>query len=129
MINIGILILRIGVGLPMAGHGLTKFQKREFYEEKWSTKYGFPKSFVLMNAALQLFGGLILLFGIFTQAVSLILFLEMMVATWLAITKNKESFLSSPLVKGWDLNFLFVLGYLALVFFGGGSLSLDGLLR
>jgi uncharacterized membrane protein YphA (DoxX/SURF4 family) len=128
MIDIGILILRIGVGLPMAGHGLAKFLKHEYYEERWNKKYGFPKSFVLMNAALQLFGGLIILFGIFTQVTSLILFLEMAYATWLAITKNKETFLSSPVAKGWDLNFTLVLGLFALVFFGDGSLSLSGLL-
>ena len=45
MIDIGILLLRIAVGVTMFMHGLVKFQRRAYFEHKWSHEYGFHKSF------------------------------------------------------------------------------------
>ena len=129
MIDISILILRIAVGITMAVHGLDKFQRREELEDKWNQKYGFPKSFVVLNGVLQLMSGGMITIGLFTQVMSMILVIDMVAATWISVTKNEEPFLSSSKGKGWDINFTLILGLLALVFLGEGSLSVAGLFK
>jgi putative oxidoreductase len=129
MIDIGILLLRIAVGITMLAHGLIKFKRREYFENKWSQNYGFHKSFVLLNGILQTGGSILILAGLFTAPLGLILALDMVVATWVSIWKHGEPFLSNPDGKGWDVNFTLILGLFALFFLGDGALSIAGLIN
>lgn len=127
MIDVGVLILRISVGIVMVAHGLPKiFWKRELFNKKWKKDYGFPMGSVILTGVVQVVGGLAIIVGIFTQLSSLILALNMLVATYVSIWKHNESFLSTPEGKGWDVNFLLVGALITLVFLGGGTWSLGG---
>jgi uncharacterized membrane protein YphA (DoxX/SURF4 family) len=128
MMDIGILLLRIAVGVTMFMHGLVKFQRREYFEHKWSHQYGFHKSFVLLNGILQSGGSILILAGLFTAPLGLILALDMVVATWVSIKMHDEPFLSNPDGKGWDVNFTLIFGLLALAFLGDGALSIAALI-
>lgn len=128
MIDIGILLLRIAVGVTMLMHGLIKFQRREHFEYKWSHEYGFPKSFVLLNGILQTVASILIILGIFSAPLGIILALDMIVATWVSIWKHREPFLSSPDGKGWDVNFTLIFGLFALGFLGDGALSIAALI-
>lgn len=127
MIDVGVLILRISVGIVMVAHGLPKiFWKRELFNKKWKKDYGFPMGSVILTGVVQVVGGLAIIVGIFTQLSSLILALNMLVATYVSIWKHNEPFLSTPEGKGWDVNFLLVGALITLVFLGGGTWSLGG---
>jgi len=127
MVDVGILILRISVGIVMVAHGLPKiFWKRELFNKKWKKEYGFPLGSVIITGIVQVAGGLAIIVGIFTQLSSLILALNMLVATYVSIWKHNEPFLSTPEGKGWDVNFLLVGALISLVLLGGGAWSLGG---
>jgi putative oxidoreductase len=127
MVDVGILILRISVGIVMVAHGLPKiFWKRELFNKKWKKEYGFPLGSVIITGIVQVAGGLAIIVGIFTQLSSLILALNMLVATYVSIWKHNEPFLSTPEGKGWDVNFLLVGALISLVLLGGGTWSLGG---
>ena len=122
MAIVGILVLRVSVGVVMFAHGLPKiFWKREVFNKKWKSEYGFPKGTVLITGIIQVVGGLAIITGIFIQPVSLILALNMVVATYISIWNHGEPFLSTPEGKGWDVNLLLVGALITLIFLGGSN--------
>ncbi|MFC2025609.1 DoxX family protein [Chloroflexota bacterium] len=127
--EIGILILRVAVGIVMIAHGVPKlFWKRKVFNKKWREEYGFPLGSVVLTGILQVVGGLFIMVGIFTSLSALILALNMVVAVYISIWKHGEGFLSTPEGKGWDINFLLIGALAALIFFGDGIWSLAELL-
>lgn len=125
MLDGGILILRVVIGIVMVRHGVYKFQKKSFLDKKWKEEFGFPKGSVLLNGIVQVACGLAILGGIFSRLAALILIINMLVATYVSIWKHREPFLSSPEGKGWDINFVLIGALVALVFLGDGTWSLD----
>jgi len=126
MADVGILILRIALGAAIILHGVYKFQNKRLFDKKWQEDYGFPRGSVLLSGILQVAGGLAILGGVFGRIAALILFLLMLVATYISIGKHHEPFLSSPDGKGWDINFLLMGSLLALIFLGDGRWALAG---
>jgi putative oxidoreductase len=127
MLDLGVLTLRIVVGVVMIAHALPKlFWKRELFNQKWLKEYGLPLGSVVLTGVVQLTGGLLICLGVYTRLAALVLVLNMLVATYISIWKHGESFLSTPEGKGWDVNFLLVGALVALIFLGGGAWSLVG---
>ena len=127
MLDLGVLTLRVVVGVVMIAHALPKlFWKRELFNQKWLKEYGLPLGSVVLTGVVQLTGGLLLCLGVYTRLVALVLVLNMLVATYISIWKHGEPFLSTPEGKGWDVNFLLVGALVALIFLGGGAWSLVG---
>lgn len=127
MLDLGVLTLRIVVGVVMIAHALPKlFWKRELFNQKWLNEYGLPLGSVVLTGVVQLTGGLLIFMGVYTRLAALVLVLNMLVATYISIWKHGESFLSTPEGKGWDVNFLLVGALVALIFLGGGAWSLVG---
>ena len=126
MIDVGILILRISLGIVLIPHGVYKFQKKEFFDKKWREEYGLPLGSVLLTGIIQIVGGLAIILGIFPRLSALIQILVMLVATWVSIAKHDEPFLSTPEGKGWDFNFLLIGALIALVLLGSGEWFLLG---
>ncbi len=126
MIDVGILILRISLGIVLIPHGVYKFQKKEFFDKKWREEYGLPLGSVLLTGVIQIVGGLAIILGIFPRLSALIQILVMLVATWVSIAKHGEPFLSTPEGKGWDFNFLLIGALIALVLLGSGEWFLLG---
>lgn len=129
MVDAGILILRVTVGIIMVAHGIPKlFWKREYFNKKWKEEYGFPLGSVVLTGIVQVVGGLLLIIGLFTSITSVILGLNMLVAAYISIWNHGEPFLSTPEGKGWDFNLLLIATLVALVLFGDGGWSLAALL-
>ncbi len=127
MVEVGVLVLRVAVGIVMVAHGIPKiFWKREEFNKKWKKEYGFPLGSVLLTGIVQVVGGLAIIVGIYTELSALILTLNLLVATYISIWKHGEPFLSTPEGKGWDVNFLLVAVLIALIFLVGGAWSLIG---
>lgn len=128
MLDIGILILRVAVGMVLIPHGIYKFQRLDFLNKKWSEHYGFPEPSVPVVGFLQIVGGLLLIIGLFTFWNSLVQLVIMLVATYISIWNHREPYLSTPDGKGWDFNFLLLAALVALILFGDGEWSLIALL-
>lgn len=126
MDDVAILILRVVLGVVMTLHGVYKFQQKRLFDKKWLEDYGLPQGSVLLSGILQVAGGLALIGGVYSRLAALILFLVMMLATYISIGKHHEPFLSSPDGKGWDINFLLMGSLLALIFLGDGKWALAG---
>ena len=126
MADVAILVLRIVMGIVMVLHGVFKFQNKRLFDQKWREDYGFPQGSVLLSGILQVAGGVAIAAGVFGRLAALILFLVMLVATYVSIVKHREPFLSTPEGKGWDLNFLLMGALLALTFLGDGQWALAG---
>ncbi len=126
MDDVAILILRVVLGVVITLHGIYKFQNKQLFDKKWQEDYGFPRGSVLLSGILQVAGGLSIIGGVYSRLAALILFLLMLVATYISIGKHHEPFLSSPDGKGWDINFLLTGALLALIFLGEGKWALAG---
>ena len=113
-------IVRIVCGMIFMEHGT----------QKW---LGFPPSakptpdfFTLsgFGGMLELVGGALLVFGLFTRPVALLLSGEMAVAYWMS--HAPRGFF--PILNGGDAAILYCFIFLYLAFAGGGAWSLDRLI-
>ncbi len=126
MVDVGVLILRLALGIVLIPHGVYKFQRKQFFDKKWREEYGLPVGSVLLTGIVQVAGGLAIILGVYSSLAALIQVLVMVVATWVSIWKHREPFLSTPEGKGWDVNFLLIGVLIALIFLGSGEWSLIG---
>lgn len=112
-----IALLRIVAALLYMEHGTQKL-------------FGFPPaengpveifSFMGLAGALELFGGILLLVGLFTRPTAFVLSGMMAVAYWMAHAPRNPF----PALNGGDAAILFCFVFLALVATGAGAWSLD----
>ncbi|HEY8561899.1 MAG TPA: DoxX family protein [Pyrinomonadaceae bacterium] len=115
-------VLRIVTGFLFLWHGSQKL-------------FGLPPSpqgggalptIALVAGILEFFGGLLIIFGLFTRWTAFILSGLMAVAYWMAHGTNGKGFL--PLQNGGELAALYCFVFLYFFFAGGGAWSLDNLL-
>lgn len=74
---------------------------------------------------LEFFGGILILFGIFTRPVAFVLSGQMAVAYWMAHGTQAPL----PIANGGELAVLYCFVFLFLFANGGGEYSVDGLMR
>ena len=108
-------IVRVMIGFMFWQHGLQKFgylegRVRAFPELTW------------FAAVLELFGGALIAFGIFTRPLAFLLSGQMAVAYFLSHAPGGFW----PILNGGERAFLFCFIFLFLVVAGPGKLSLDG---
>lgn len=122
--HIGLLILRIGIGVMFMIHGYPKLMGGP---ETWA-KIGsamqalgvdFVPTFMGFMAAISEFGGgLLIIFGLFMRPACFFLLMTMVVATAVHLKKGDPfSFYSHPLEAG--------ILFFSLLFIGPGKISLD----
>jgi putative oxidoreductase len=120
---LGLLVLRLALGLIFVYHGWPKLFSNPHYYSEMFAKLGFANGTSFAIGALEVFGGMLLAVGFFTRPVALLLTAEMGVALW-----------KVHLAKGYlavnEYEFALVVGAatLALATSGPGVISLDDLL-
>lgn len=125
--DLGPLLLRIGVGLVFAAHGLQKLDNG--VDNFAPTLEGFdvpaPEVVAWLMTVAEGLGGLALIVGLFTRLVTLPLIAIMIGA--ITLVKVDLGFIVADAV-GAELDTALLAGLLGLLFIGPGRLSLDGLM-
>lgn len=115
----GLLALRFVLGLIMLCHGWPKVKDLKNTVSGFEAMGFKPAKFWgPLVAFLEFVGGIALILGVFTQVVSLLFFIEFVVAI-LKVTGKKG------LVGGYEFDLLILATLLALVVFGGGAFGAD----
>lgn len=114
------LLLRFSVGIIFIFHGWPKLA----HPQQWAGAFlhmGFPGFFAQIAGLLEVVGGVLLLFGLFTRLAASLLAIEMMIAV------GRVDLPSGPVwrVDNYELSLLLAATAFALVANGPGSLSFD----
>lgn len=122
---IALLVLRIALGIIFMSHGYPKLghlrggsQMQGFFIE-----HGLPGYFVYVAGVIEMFGGGLLLLGLFTRPAALLLAVEMCVAIWKV--HSGHGYLA---VHDYEFPLTQSASCFALATIGAGFISLDGLL-
>src|SRR5258707_8791494 len=77
---IGLLVVRIALGLIFLAHGYPKLVRPNLEMQHMFTQHGLPAQFVYVAGILESFGAALLVLGLFTRPAALLLAIEMAVA-------------------------------------------------
>lgn len=122
--DLGLLILRLSVGVLMLLHGIAKLQHGVGPIEGIITSAGLP-AFLTYGVYLgEVVAPLFIIFGFGTRAAALVLAGNCVVA---ALTAHAADIISLNATGGWGVELLglYFFGALALVFTGGGKYALS----
>lgn len=120
----GLFVLRAVLGLVMAAYGWQKVDGGMVQFKGFLVTIGIPGWMAYVSAYAELVGGLLLLAGLLTRFAAFAVFLNMVVAVVKVTFKNG---LVGPQGYGFSLS-LAAMAFL-LIFYGGGSISLDAVLH
>ena len=115
-----LLVLRAVLGLVMTAAGWLKVSGGMAEFKGFLVTVGIPGWMGYVSAYAEFFGGILLIVGLLTRFASLAIFINMMVAVVKVTWKNG---LMGP--QGYGFPLALAAMAFALVFFGGGSISLD----
>lgn len=79
---LALLLLRGALGIVFIAHGYPKLFGQAGISPQFFVQHDLPGSFVYVAGVLEMFGGGLLILGLFTRGVALLLALEMGVALW-----------------------------------------------
>jgi len=117
---LGLLILRLSLGLIFFTHGYPKLAHSGAGMQTFFVQHGLPGYFVYVAGVLEVFGGALLVLGLFTRGAALLLAIEMGVAIWKV--HSSGGYLA---VHNYEFPLAVLAGCLALATVGAGKLSLD----
>jgi putative oxidoreductase len=112
-------LLRIGAGLLFMQHGAQKLFQVLGFDNTLA-----PLSQLWFAGVLEMWGGLLIVLGLFTRPVAIVLALEMSVAYVQAHMPRG----AAPIVNQGELALLYLLIWMFVAVNGPGSFSLDGLI-
>lgn len=120
--DLGLLILRCSLGFPMLLlHGWGKFQNFSTLAPKFLPLFGLPSNISLGLAIFaEVVCSVLLIIGLFTRFAALNLAVTMSVAFFIA---HKGAFTGE---KPGELAFIYLAGFVTLLFAGGGKFGADG---
>jgi putative oxidoreductase len=128
----GLLILRVGLALVFIAHGWPKINPNSPMKgvtgmTGFLTQMGVPMPalFAWIVALLETIGSIMLILGIGTRILALAFVVNMAMAIWLARIRMMKSAFAGGNAIGWEFEFVLLVGALALLFTGGGAISLD----
>jgi putative oxidoreductase len=119
---LGLLALRVVLGVIFISHGYPKLihgaGMRGFFSQ-----HGLPGYFVYVAGILEVFGGGLLILGLFTRIVGLLLAVEMAVAIW-----KVHSGAGLMAVNNYEFPLALAAACFAIATTGAGAISVDQLL-
>ena len=124
---LALLVMRLTLGAVMLAHGYQNVFRHLHDHVHLVTSIGLPAWLGYVSSFTELIGGLLVLAGLFTRPAALAICLDLIVAIWKVQLHN--GMLGSSDRPGYE--FPLALGTLAyaLIFFGGGPIAMDHVLR
>ena len=133
--DVGLLILRVAVGLVFLFHGWAKLfgDQISFVQEMLQmVGWTLPEAILWLVALLELFGGIALVLGVFSRSAALLLTIEMVIAV--ALFHLRQGFFivsvpNVPLAYGFEYHIALVSGLVCVALGGPGRWALEEGLR
>ncbi len=116
----GLLALRIALSIIFFAHGYPKLAHLGGGMQGFFVEHGLPGYFVYVSGALEVFGGMALMLGLFTRPAALLLAAEMSVAIWKV--HSSKGYLA---VHEYEFPLALAVACFALATVGAGAFSLD----
>jgi len=116
----GLLALRLALGIIFFSHGYPKLAHQGAGMQGFFVQHGLPGNFVYIAGVLEVFGGLLLVLGLFTRGAGLLLAIEMGVAIWKV--HSNGGYLA---VHEYEFPLTLLTACFALATVGAGTISLD----
>lgn len=124
---LGLLIMRLAVGAIMVVHGYHNVFGGLHHHVDFVHSLGFPNWLGYVSAFTEFLGGLLVLAGLFTRVAACAIAVDMFVAIWKAHWHN--GLIGAADRPGFEFPLaVFALAF-ALIFFGGGPIAIDHILR
>jgi putative oxidoreductase len=117
---LGLLVLRAAVGATFMVHGSEKLHNIPHFLKAFPG-FGFPSYFVYIAGVLEVFGGGLLILGLFTRGIALLLTIEM----GLVLGRTLIPTVGIYAFKQYEVPLLLGAASLALATTGAGLISLD----
>src|SRR5580692_6290963 len=115
-----LLLLRMALGVIFMSHGYPILAQRMSATHALFAQHGLPGYFVYVSGVLELFGGGLLLLGLFTRGAALLLAIETVLLMWKVYTPH--SYLA---VNEYAYPLVLATGCFALATLGAGVASVD----
>lgn len=116
---LGLLLLRVALGIVFISHGYPKLTHPGAMRGMFM-QHGLPGYFETIAGILELFGGGLLILGLFTRVAALLLAMEMAVAIW-----KVHSGGGVMAVHNYEFPLALLAGCFALATVGAGRASMD----
>ncbi len=116
----GLLALRLALGIIFFSHGYPKLAHQGAGMQGFFVQHGLPGNFVYIAGVLEVFGGILLVLGLFTRGAALLLVIEMGVAIWKV--HSNAGYLA---VNEYEFPLTLLTACIALATVGAGTISLD----
>jgi putative oxidoreductase len=121
---LALLLLRAALGVIFIYHGYPKLFGRAPETMQSFTHMGFPSYFAYISGVIELFGGFMLVAGLFARIAGLLIAGEMAVALW-----RVHNIISDPLaVHNYEFPLMLAVSAFAIAVLGAGAISFDQLL-
>jgi putative oxidoreductase len=117
---LGLLLMRAAFGIIFMSHGYPMLAHRTSASHALFAQHGIPGYFVYVSGVLELFGGGLLLLGLFTRGAALLLAIETVLLMWKVYTPH--SYLA---VNEYAYPLVLATGCFALATLGAGMASVD----
>jgi putative oxidoreductase len=117
---LGLLLLRAAFGIIFMSHGYPMLAYRTNATQALFAQHGIPGYFVTISGVIELFGGGLLLPGLFTRGTALLLAIEMVLLMWKVSTPH-----SYFAVNEYAYPLVVATGCFALATTGAGLASVD----
>jgi putative oxidoreductase len=117
---LALLLLRAAFGIIFVSHGYPMLAQRSSAPQALFAQHGLPAYFVYISGVLELFGGGLLLLGLFTRAAALLLAMEMVLLMWKVSVPH--SYLA---VNEYAYPLVLAVGCFVLATTGAGVVSVD----
>lgn len=125
---LALLVMRLALGAIMTAHGYHKVFGGLHHFSGWAGSMGIPAWLAYVAAFTEFLGGLLILAGFFTRVASCAICIDLGVAIWKVHIHN-GLLGAGPDRPGYELPLAVATLAFALIFFGGGPIALDHVLR
>lgn len=119
---LALVVLRLVLGAVMIGHGYHKVYGHLHEFAGYVQSLGIPAWLAYVSAFTEFVGGILLIVGLFTRIVGFAVLVDMMVA--IAKVHWKHGFMGNG---GYEFPLALWAIAVALIFFGAGAISIDGI--